>query len=336
MPLAAQGAAFFQGDNVIKRNFFKAAAGLALAALVPLAQAQDKWPSRPIKIIVSVSPGGTGDMLAREYGRRLGERLGQPVVVENRPGGNGIPATLFVKSAPADGYTLFLTLTQHIQNPVQFPDVGYDPVNDFTPLARLGAAATVVVARAGLGVNSAKDLQAHAGKGLSVGTSSLGAQVVMEVFSKSAKLGLLMVPYKGEQPALQDLLGGQVDLAMITAVVAKPHIQAGKLKPIAMIAPGRASIMPDVPTFQEQGFTDVKYTGGWYGFIAPAKLPPEITATLIKELRAIRDEPGIRKTMDDLNIFLNWAEGAQFGAAMKRDMEEWQSLVKRSGVTITR
>jgi len=320
-----------------KRTFVKLLGAAVLPAMAPLAYSQERWPARPIKIIVPVSPGGTADVLAREFGRRLSERVGQPVVVDNRPGANGIPGPVAAARAPADGYTLLLTFTQHIQNPVQFKDVGYDPIADFTPLCRIGAAATVLVARSGLGVGSAKELVRMApGKGLSFGTTGLGPQVILEVFNKSAKLGMLNVPYKGESPALTDLLGGQIDLALLTVATARAHIQRGTLKGLAVIAPARAPSLPGVPTFQEQGFKEVNWTGGWYAFMAPAKVPADVAARLVKELHAIGEDAGMRKTMDDLNITVNWMDGPEFVGAMKHDMEVWRTLVQTSGVVIER
>lgn len=320
-----------------KRTFVQLLGAAVLPTMTSLARSQERWPARPIKIVVPVSAGGTADILAREFGRRLGERVGQPVVVENRPGANGIPATVAVARAPADGYTLMLTFTQHIQNPVQFKDVGYDPIADFTPLCRIGAAATVLVARSGLGVGSAKELVRMApGKGLTFGTTGLGPQVILEVFNKSAKLGMLNVPYKGESPALTDLLGGQIDLALLTVATARAHIQKGTLKGLAVIAPARASSLPDVPTFLEQGFKEVNWTGGWYAFMAPARVPADVAARLVKELHAIGEDAGMRKTLDDLNITVNWMDGPEFVPAMKRDMEVWRTLVQTSGVVIER
>lgn len=320
-----------------KRAFVKLLGAAALPWLAPSAQGQERWPARPIRIVVPVAAGGTADALAREFGRRLGERLGQAVAVENRPGANGIPATVSVARAAADGYTLLLTFTQHIQNPVQFRDVGYDPIADFTALCRIGAAATVLVARPGLGANSATELLQFApGKGLTFGTTGLGPQVILEVFNKSARLGMLNVPYKGEAPALTDLLGGQIDLALLTVALARAHIERGTLKGLAVIAPGRAAALPDVPTFLEQGFKEVNWTGGWYAFLAPAKLPPAITARLVGELHAIGADSGVRKTLADMHITLNWMDGAQFQTAMKNDMETWRELVQRSGVVIER
>lgn len=320
-----------------KRTFVKLLGASVLPTMTSLTRSQERWPVRPIKIIVPVTPGGTADVMAREFGRRLGERVGQPVVVENRPGANGIPATVAVARAPADGYTLMLTFTQHVQNPVQFKDVGYDPIADFTPLCRIGAAATVLVARTALGANSATELVRFApGKGLTFGTTGLGPQVILEVFNKSSKLGMLNVPYKGEAPALTDLVGGQIDLALLTVATARAHIQSGTLKGLAVIAPGRAPSLPSVPTFLEQGFKEVNWTGGWYAFMAPAKLPPDIAARLVKELHAIGEDPAMRKTLDDLNITMNWMDGPEFQPAMKRDMETWRSMVQRSGVVIER
>ncbi|MCW5238381.1 Bug family tripartite tricarboxylate transporter substrate binding protein [Verminephrobacter eiseniae] len=320
-----------------KRAFVQLLGAAAWPGPVALAQAQEPWPSRPIKVIVPVTAGGTADVLAREFGRRLGERLGQPVVVENRPGANGIPATLAVARAPADGYTLLLTLTQHIQNPVQFKDAGYDPIADFTPLCRIGAAATVLAARASLKVDSATELAQFApGKGLTFGTTALGPQVILEVFNQSAKLEMLNVPYKGEAPALTDLLGGQIDMALLTVATARAHIQRGTLKGLAVIAPKRASSLPHVATFLEQGFKEVNWTGGWYAFMAPANLPPAIAARLVQELRVIGENAAMRKLFDELNITVHWMDGPEFQPVMKRDMELWRSLVQRSGVVIER
>ena len=320
-----------------KRTFVQLLGAAALPAMSALVHGQPRWPARPIKIIVPVTPGGTADVMAREFGRRLGERVGQAVVVENRPGANGIPATVAVARAPADGYTLMLTFTQHIQNPVQFANVGYDPIADFTPLCRIGAAATVLAARASLGASSARELVRFApGKGLTFGTTGLGPQVILEVFNKSAGLGMLNVPYKGEAPAMTDLLGGQIDMALLTVATARAHIQSGALKGLAVIAPGRAASLPEVPTFLEQGFQEINWTGGWYAFVAPAGLPPAVAARLVDELHAIGEEPAMRKTLDDLNITMNWLDGPAFGAAMQRDMATWRALVQRSGVVIER
>lgn len=318
-----------------KRTFLGVMFAIAAGCVAPTWAAEENWPSKTIKIVTPMPAGGTGDVIAREFGQRLSARLRQAVIVENKPGANGTIATVAVARAPADGYTLLMTLTQHIQAPVQYKNVGYDPIADFTPLVRIGAAATVLVARPDLGVNSAADVVRMApGKKWSMGTTALGPQVIMEVFNKGGNLGVLNVPYKGEAPAMTDLLGGQIDLALITASTARAYIQNGRLKAVAVLAPGRAPSLPNVPTFLEQGIKDVNWTGGWYGFLAPAKLPPHISARLIAEFKAIFEEPEIRAKLANMDITLNWADGAQFQTGMKQDMELWSSLVKRSGVVI--
>ncbi|MFD1710333.1 tripartite tricarboxylate transporter substrate binding protein [Ottowia sp. GY511] len=315
-----------------KRTFLGLLA--ATAALPSLAQ-DAAWPSRPIRIITPAGAGGAGDILAREFATRLSTRLGQPVIVDNRPGANGTIATVAAARAPADGHTLLLTLTQHVQAPVQYKDVGYDPFN-FTPLTRIGAVVTLLVIRPELGVRNAADLLRLApGKNWSFGATATGTQVVMEAFNKHRNLGLLSVPYKGEPAALTDLLGGQIDMALATMAGAKPYLQTGKLVPVGISAPQRAKSMPNIPTFAEQGVDDFGWVG-WYGFLAPPGLPPAIATRLMAEFKAILEEPGMRTRLEALDMMNNFAEGPAFMADMKRDTANWTALVKRSGLSFDR
>ncbi|MFO1193283.1 MAG: tripartite tricarboxylate transporter substrate binding protein [Rhodoferax sp.] len=314
-----------------RRTLVQALAG---AALPVLGQAQTApWPSRPIRIITPQAPGGSGDVMLREFATRLAERLGQPVVVDNRPGANGIVATQAVARAPADGYTLLWTLTQHIQVPVQTKNAGYDPIEDFTPIARIGAAVTLLVARPALGIKSAADLVSQApGKKWSFGSTATGPQVVLEAFNKGRNLNMLSVPYKGEAPAIQDLLGGQIDIALFSVATARPFVLNGQLVPLGISATRRAASLPDLPTFQEQGYADFNWIG-WYGFMGPAKLPPAIATRLTAEIKAILETPEVARKLDAMDIVVNWADGPAFLAGMKQDTARWASLVQRSGVT---
>ncbi|MBL8338363.1 MAG: tripartite tricarboxylate transporter substrate binding protein [Rhodoferax sp.] len=314
-----------------RRTLVQALAGAALPAL---GQAQTApWPSRPIRIITPQAPGGSGDVMLREFATRLAERLGQPVVVDNRPGANGIVATQAVARAPADGYTLLWTLTQHIQVPVQTKNAGYDPIEDFTPIARIGAAVTLLVARPALGIKSAADLVSQApGKKWSFGSTATGPQVVLEAFNKGRNLNMLSVPYKGEAPAIQDLLGGQIDIALFSVATARPFVLNGQLVPLGISATRRAASLPDLPTFQEQGYADFNWIG-WYGFMGPAKLPPAIATRLTAEIKAILETPEVARKLDAMDIVVNWADGPAFLAGMKQDTARWASLVQRSGVT---
>ena len=318
----------------MKRRTLVQAFPLALAGLPALAPAQSApWPSRPVRIITPQAPGGSGDVMLREFGTRLAERLGQPVVIDNRPGGNGIVATQAVKNAAPDGYTLLWTLTQHIQVPIQYKNVGYDPIEDFTPIARIGAAVTLLVARPALGIKSAADLVSQApSKKWSFGSTASGPQVVLEAFNKGRNLNMLSVPYKGEAPAIQDLLGGQIDIALFSVATARPFVLDGRLVPLGISATRRAATLPDLPTFLEQGYADFNWIG-WYGFMGPAKLPQAITTRMTSEIRAILDDPTMAKKLDSMDIVVNWADGPTFLAGMKTDTARWAALVKSSGVT---
>ncbi len=306
----------------------------ALAALPMVGSAQPApWPSRTIRVITPQAPGGSGDVMLREFATRLSDKLGQPVVVDNRPGANGIIATQAAARAPADGYTLLWTLTQHIQVPIQYKNAGYDPIEDFTPIARIGAAVTVLVARPALGIKSAADLVSNApSKKWSFGSTASGPQVVLEAFNKGRNLNMLSVPYKGEAPAIQDLMGGQIDIALFSVATARPFIQSGQLVPLGISATRRAASLPDLPTFLEQGYADFNWIG-WYGFMGPAKLPQPIATRLTTEIKAILDDPAMAKKLDTMDIVVNWADGPNFLNGMKQDTARWAALVKSSGVT---
>ena len=305
------------------------ASGLPLAARAQSAV----WPTRTIRVITPIAPGGSGDVMLREFTTRLAERLGQPVVVENRPGGNGIVATQAVKNAAPDGYTLLWTLTQHVQVPIQYKNVGYDPIEDFTPLARIGAAVTLLVARPALGIKSAADLVSQApGKKWSFGSTASGPQVVLEAFNKGRNLGMLSVPYKGEAPALQDLLGGQIDIALFSVATARPYVLNGQLVPLGISATRRAASLPNLPTFLEQGYADFNWIG-WYGLVGPAGMPAPVAQRITTEIKAILDSADVSKKLDSMDIVVNWGDGPTFLAGMKTDSARWAALVKASGLS---
>lgn len=318
-----------------KRVFLQRALSAAgMAALPGLSFGNTSWPDRPIKLVIPTAPGGAQDLLGRDFALQLGSRLGQPVVIDNKPGAGTIIGTVMVAKAPADGYTLLLGQTALIQNPVQMKSVGYDPIKDFTPLARIGASSTVQVVRNDLPVSNAVEFVKLArGKNWNYGSSSPGPQVIQEVWNKANKIGMVSVSYKGEGPCLTDLLAGNIQTGLFSIAAARPHIETGKLKAIAAIGSTRIPSLPNVQTFMEQGFEEMTYPGGWYAFFGPANLPKEIADRLTKELKAILDEPAMRKRLTDMELNVNWADGATFGPQMKRDMDNWSNLIKQSGVT---
>lgn len=293
------------------------------------------WPDRPLKLIVPIAPGGVGDLLGREFAQRLGERLGQPVVVENRPGAATMVGTVAAAKSPPDGNTLLLALTAHIQNPVHFANVGYDPIRDFTPLARIGPTATILAVRSDVPANDAREFVSVArGRGWSYGSSAPGPQVIMEIFSKSNGLELVHVPYKGEVQALADLVGGQIQTGLFSVQASRPFVREGKIRPLAVLAQGRVASLPDVKTFVEQGFDDISWTGGWYAFFVPAGVPADRVQRLTREIKAIYDDPVVHRKLQDWELILNWADGPTFAPLIQRDMELWRRLVRESGVRI--
>lgn len=318
----------------MQRRTLVQALSVAVAGAPALALAQSApWPSRAIRIISPVPAGGSGDVMVREFGSRLGVRLGQSIIIDSRPGANGTIATQAAARAPADGYTLLWTLTQHIQVPVQYKNAGYDPIADFTPITRIGASVTLLVARPALGIKNAADLVREAPKNKwSFGSSATGPQIVLEAFNKGRDLKMLSVPYKGEAPMLTDLLGGQIDIAILSVSTARPFIEKGQLVPLGISATRRAATLPDVATFLEQGYQDFNWIG-WYCFLGPARLPEDITVRLAHEIKAVLDDPEMAKKLDAMDVIVNWAERDTFLAGMKTDMGRWADLVKRSGLS---
>jgi tripartite-type tricarboxylate transporter receptor subunit TctC len=318
-----------------RRSALKVLAAIGTGAAAPRAFAQSKWPERPIRLVVPTAAGGAADILAREFATRLSERLGQQVIVDNRPGAATVIGTTAVAKAPPDGYTLLLALTGLIQNPVQMKSVPYDPIRDFTPLARIGPSATALLVRSELGPRDAKEFVASArGRGWTYGSTAPGPQVIMEIFSKTNGLGLVHVPYKGEGPMLADLLGGQIHTGLFSIAATRGYIENGKVRALAVLADGRLPTLPNVPTFVEQGFREIDWTGGWYAFMAPAGLPKDVTDRLIAEIKAIYDDPVVHRKLQDMELMLNWADGYTFAPLVKRDMERWRALIEKSGVVI--
>ncbi|MBL8386206.1 MAG: tripartite tricarboxylate transporter substrate binding protein [Burkholderiales bacterium] len=317
-----------------RRFLSQALAAGAGAGLPRLAATQEQWPSRTIRIIVPIPAGGLSDAIARRFATRLSERLGQPVVVDNRPGANTMVGTVAVAKAPPDGHTLLFALTSHVQNAVHFRNIGYDPFGDFTPLARLGHATTVMVTRPGLGIASLADfVRAARGRQWTYGAYATGPQVILEVFNANHELGMTHVPYKGEVATITDIVGGQIHTGLFSIPATRGLIQSGKLVPLAVLANKRVASLPSVPTFLEQG-VDFGFVGGWYAFLAPARLPADVTARLIREIKAVFDDPAEQKALEGMDVVLNWADGATFGPVMRQDMEIWRALVTRARVQI--
>ena len=326
--------------HIGRRQWLGAGLGLAMGAVPGAgAWAQGAFPSRPIRIIVPYAPGGTTDIVGRRMGQRLSELLGQPVVVENRAGGNtGIGAEAVAKSAP-DGHTLLFTNdATFVANPVLFPKLPYDVQRDFTPVASVTYVALALVVNAATPVQSMKDLATYmkSRNDLSYGSFGSGSQphLMGEMLKKLTGANLVHVPYKGAGPAVTDVLGNQILLTFPAYPTIQGHVSAGKLKVLAVSGDKRIPLAPEVPTFTEAGFKDMDM-GAWYGFLAPAGTPRDIVDKLNATVNAIlADRDFVEKHMTSQGMAPMGGSAAQMGALMRSETQRTADYVKKSGARV--
>jgi len=312
--------------------------GLALLVAVAGSQAgraQD-WPSRPIKLVVPFSPGGTADTLGRLFAHALSETLGQQVYVENRGGAGGMTASTQVVRAEPDGYTLVVSgVASHVIAPLFSARSDYDPVRDFTHIAYFGGPPIVLVAHPSLGVQTFDQLVAllrNAPEPLSYGSPGAGSQGHLIAAYLAQKLGvkLVHVPYKGGNPAMFDLIGGHIKLASLTWTTALAHIDSGAVVPIAVTAKKRLARAPSVPTFAELGFPDL-FATTWFALSGPPRLPADMVDRLNREVVKALDLPEVRARLDQESIEAEKMDAAAFTAFVEAEIARWAPMAKSSG-----
>ncbi len=294
---------------------------------------------RPLRIVIPAPPGGPADILARAVANHLAPLLDNiPVIVDSKPGGASVPAALNVARAPADGHTLLLGLnTTHTQVPHMFGKPPYDPFKDFTPVTQVYRNGSVLVAHPALLVKDLKELvayskvQAEAIPAGSPGPGTNGHFYIEMLNQAGARLS--HVPYKGSADAVRDLLGGFTKLQFDATVTALPHIQAGRLKPLAVTGPTRIKQLPEVPTASEQGFPALAITG-WMGFFGPAGLPPATLERLNKALVAVIRKPEMRAQFEALGLDLTGTTPAEFAAIVRSDHEAWGRIIRQTGIKL--
>lgn len=313
----------------------------ALAACVAIlvavaAQAQSVYPNRPITLVVPYPAGGSADILARTVGARLGQRLGQPVVVDNRGGAGTAIGARIVASAHPDGYTLLLgTVSSQAINPAM-NKVAYDPVKDFTAISPLASIPFVLVANPAAKIDSVAGLIAQAKKqpdGLSYASAGRGTSnhLAGELFASAAHIHLLHVPYKGSAPALTDVMAGIVPLMFDLQVTTLPYLKSGKLKALAVTGRTRSSLLPDVPTMIESGLPGYEVTA-WFGVFAPAGLPTPILTRLNTEITDILGTPEMKKRLQELGAEPESGTPAAYAAYVRSEATKWSDLIKVSGL----
>ncbi|MBP8295355.1 MAG: tripartite tricarboxylate transporter substrate binding protein [Burkholderiales bacterium] len=300
--------------------------------------AQTGYPDKPVKIIAPVQPGGGVDLVARTVGDRLGRALGQSFIVDNQSGGGGIVGSLATARAAPDGYTLMLAYVgTHGTNPA-VRKLPYDAIKDFTPVAMVAGTPNVLVVPQSLPVKTLAEFIAHckanAGK-LSYGSAGPGTltHLAMEQLKVATGLDLVHVPYRGIGPAITDVLGGQTQALFPGLAAGLPHIKAGKMRALAVTGRARHKLLPDVPTFEEAGFTGFDGVQ-WYGIAGPANMPPAIVKRLNEEINKAIESPELRERLSGEALEPMPMSPEQFGQYMREDIARWSQLAKARNIEI--
>jgi tripartite-type tricarboxylate transporter receptor subunit TctC len=321
--------------NLPRRRFLHLAAGAAaLPAISRVAWAQS-YPMRPIRLIVGWPAGGAGDLLARLIGQRLSERLGQPIIIENRPGAGGNLATEAVVRAPADGYTLLQIGANNAVNATLYDKLNFDFIRDIAPVASVSRNLTVLVVHPSFHAKSVPELIAYAranpGK-LTMASGGVGSAPHMsgELFKTMAGVDMLHVPYRGGAQALTDLLGEQVHLMFDTMSTSIQHIRAGKLRALAVTSATRSELLPDIPTVGE--FVAGYESTVWGGIGAPKDTPGEIIDTLNAEINAMLAEPAMKARMVEIGLTVFASSRAEFGPFIAASTEKWGKVIRAANI----
>jgi tripartite-type tricarboxylate transporter receptor subunit TctC len=302
------------------------------------AQAQQTYPSKPIRFVVPYATGGSTTNVARLIGQRLSESMGQPVIIDNVAGANTMIGTEAVAKAPADGYTLLLGVSSQVLIPL-LVSAPYDPIKDFTPIASVGATETVMVVYPGLPVNNLREFVALAKSkpgalNYSTGGAGSATHLASELFNSMAGVSIRHIPYKGAAPALVDLAGGQVEMSFAIPGSAITLIKGGKLKAIAVTGEKRLSALPDVPTFTEAGMPGVEMKQ-WYGVVAPANLPKEIANKLAAEISKIASSADFKEKLALQGMDSYIVTTDQLGAVMRSESVKFTKIIKDANIKIS-
>src|SRR5882757_2562675 len=315
------------------------AAGLSLLLLPAVATSQD-FPTKPIKLIVPFPPGGPNDIIARVVGQRMSELTRQPIIIENRSGQAGVLGTDAVAKAAPDGYTIGITSASSLVINPSLEKMPYDVRKDLVPVTLNVTVPEMLVVASNVPASNMAELialaKAQPGK-LNFASAGVGGlpHLAGELFKLTAKLDIVHVPYRGAAPAINDLLGQQVQMTFLDLPVLLPHIKAGTLRPIALGAPQRAPTAPDVPTTAEVGMPDLLIEN-WYGMIAPAKTPEKIVAALNRFANEAMADPGVKQRLADQGLTVAGDTPEHFREFIDAEIEKWAKVIKDAGVATTK
>ena len=309
---------------------------LVLALLWPAVAAAEQFPTRPIRLIVPFPPGGPNDIIARLVGMHMSEIAGQPVIIDNRDGQAGVLGTDVVAKAAPDGYTIAITSQSSLAISPSMEKIAYDPQKDLAPVTLVAAVPEMLVVATNVPAKNMQELvalaKAQPGKlnFASAGTGGL-PHLAGELFKLTAKIDIVHVPYRGAAPAINDLLGQQVQMTFLDLPVILPQIKAGRLRPIALGAKERSPLAPDVPTTAEVGMPDLLILN-WYGMVAPAKTPPEIIAKLNSITREAMADPSVKQKLADQGLTLVPDTPDESRAYIVSETQKWAKVIKDASV----
>ena len=309
---------------------------LLIVAFLPALAMSQAWPNKqPIKLVAVFPPGGSVDQVARIIAPVLSQQLGQSIIVENKGGASGVIGTSAMLSAPADGYTFAVVFDTHGVNPALNPNLPYDTKKDLTPLVLVGTSPMVLATHVNSEYKTFKDVldAAKAKKNVSFGTIGNGSlgHLAMALLGKDANVEWTHVPYKGGGPLMSDAISGHVPLSIASVFVTKPHIDSGRMRPLAVTTSKRAADLPNVPTIAENGYPGFE-APAWWAVLAPAKTPPEIVKRMNEELNKVLKNPDVAKKLDAQGIDIMGGTPAQAGAFIDKQMTIWSKVVKDNDI----
>lgn len=325
--------------SFIRRTALAVSLAATLGALPALPAMAQTYPSRPLRLVVPFPPGGSTDIVARLVAQKLGEALGQPMIVDNRAGAGGMIGAENVAKSPADGYSLLLASSGPIAIvPALQPKLGYDSVRDFAPISIIATIPTMLVVNEKVPARSVSELialaKARPGQ-LNFASTGVGAtpHLAGEVFKSMAGVDIGHVPYKGSAPALTDLMGGQVDMMFEQIPAVLPHVQSGKLRALAVGSARRVAALPDLPTISESGLSGFDVVS-WFGIMAPAGTPAPIVARLHAELAKIMRMPDVSEKLASLGAEPQASTPQAFGQTIVAELPKWAEIIRKSGATV--
>lgn len=321
-----------------RRGFVAATLAAALATITAGGAWAQAYPQRPIRMVVPFAPGGATDIIARIVAQKLSERLGQPVVVDNRPGAGTTIGNAEVAKAKPDGYTLLFAPTPFVISQVIYPSLPYDPRKDFAPVSLLAVSPFILVTNPAVPATSVAELVALAkAKPGTLSFCSAGNGTVPhlagELFKLRAGIDILHVPYRGGGPAIVDLLSGQVQMMFATPIEVNQHVQAGKLRVLATTSIKRLAAMPSVPSLDESGYPGVEVLS-FFGVLAPAGIPTPVVDRLGAALAVVMEMTDVREKFAAQSAEARVIPGEGFGQFLEREREKWTDIVKRSGAKV--